>query len=289
MSKTSTTLSTEAGNRLGSTLFLMALAHGVVILGVTFTSNIGESLDPSTLKVTLVTPRTQEPPADAEFLANQSQSGSGDPFDSPRPTTVVSTFELANIEGDERAADLRDATTLEANEAAEQLVTSRASDSAASADPTAKSAESVRQERATLMQSAPERQSLAAVVDLSAQLPASENREDVPGPDTRQSILAGYLNTWRERVERIGTLNFPRQFLVGNTATRRPRLEVAIGPDGSLRDIIVQSSSGDRAVDQAAVSILRLAAPFEPLPPEILAEYETLRFAYEWDFIQADR
>lgn len=289
MSKQGNEASSETGNRLGSTLFLMALAHGVVILGVTFTSGVGESLDPSTLKVTLVTPRTQEAPTDAEFLANQSQSGSGDPSDSLRPTAVVSTFELADIEGDARAGDLKDSTTLEPNAASEQLVTSRAAESAASADPTAEASESVRQERATLMQSTRERQSLAAIVDLSAQLPASEDQQDVPGPNTRQSILADYLNSWRERVERIGTLNFPQQFLVGNTATRRPRLEVAIGPDGSLRDIIVQGSSGDRAVDQAAVSILRLAAPFDPLPPEILAEYETLRFAYEWDFIQADR
>jgi periplasmic protein TonB len=288
MSSSGTTAS-ETGNRLGSTLFLMALAHGVVILGVTFTSSVGDSIDPSTLKVTLVTPRSQDPPADAEFLANQSQSGSGDPTDSARPTAVVSTAELATIEGDARAADLRDTTTLDPNPATEQLVTSRSSESAATADPTARATESARQERATMMQSSQERPSLAAVVDLTAQLPRTDEPDDVPGPNTRRSILADYLNTWRERVERIGTLNFPKEFLVGNTATRRPRLEVAIGPDGSLRDIIVQNSSGDRAVDQAAVSILRLAAPFAPLPPEILAEYGTLRFAYEWDFIQADR
>jgi protein TonB len=267
----------------------MALAHGVVILGVTFTAGIGEPLDPSTLKVTLVTPRSQEPPETAEFIANQSQSGSADPTDSLRPTAVVSTFDLANIDGDASANELRDATPLPRNTAAEQLVTSRPSEARAAADPTADVPRSDLSERATAVQSVQARQTLAAIVDLSAGLPASDLEQDEAGPSTRQSILADYLNTWRERVERIGTLNFPREFLVGNKATRRPRLEVAIGPDGSLRDIIVQDSSGDRAVDQAAVSILRLAAPFEPLPPEILAEYEMLRFAYEWDFIQANR
>ena len=61
-------------------------------------------------------------------------------------------------------------------------------------------------------------------------------------------------------------------------------LEVVIGADGRLDDIVVRKSSGDKALDQAALKILRLAAPFAPLPDEIRKEYDVLRFAYEWDF-----
>ena len=43
-------------------------------------------------------------------------------------------------------------------------------------------------------------------------------------------------------------------------------------------------SSGDTALDQSALKILRLAVPFPPLPPEIRKDYDVLRFAYEWDF-----
>jgi protein TonB len=46
----------------------------------------------------------------------------------------------------------------------------------------------------------------------------------------------------------------------------------------------VRRSSGDKALDQAALRILRLAAPFAPLPDVIRADYDVLRFAYEWDF-----
>jgi protein TonB len=46
----------------------------------------------------------------------------------------------------------------------------------------------------------------------------------------------------------------------------------------------VRRSSGNQALDQAALRILRLAAPFEPLPDHIRAEYDVLKFAYEWDF-----
>ena len=46
----------------------------------------------------------------------------------------------------------------------------------------------------------------------------------------------------------------------------------------------MQSSSGQRELDQAAMQILRLAAPFEPFPEGLRAEYDVLRFAYEWRF-----
>ena len=48
--------------------------------------------------------------------------------------------------------------------------------------------------------------------------------------------------------------------------------------------IVVRRSSGDKALDQAALKILRLAAPFAPLPESIRKDYDVLRFAYEWDF-----
>jgi protein TonB len=64
---------------------------------------------------------------------------------------------------------------------------------------------------------------------------------------------------------------------------------VVIGADGDLEDIVVRNSSGDKALDQAALKILRLAAPFEPLPEDIRKDYDVLRFAYEWDFSGAAR
>ena len=85
-------------------------------------------------------------------------------------------------------------------------------------------------------------------------------------PSTRQSGLAEYLDGWRRRVERIGTANYPTQ-LLGDIDAGRPTLEVVIAADGRLDDIVVRRSSGDKALDQAALRILRLAAPFAPLPP----------------------
>jgi protein TonB len=107
-------------------------------------------------------------------------------------------------------------------------------------------------------------------------------------PSAQQSILAEYLEGWRARVERIGTANYPTRFL-GGPDHGRPTLEVTIRADGSLKDIVVRRSSGDKALDQAALKILRLAAPFDPLPPNIRKDYDILRFAYDWDFFDSAR
>jgi protein TonB len=103
-------------------------------------------------------------------------------------------------------------------------------------------------------------------------------------PDTQASALAPYLAEWKRKVERVGTLNFP-------SAARRaglsgsPVVEVEIAANGRLREAKVRTSSGYGALDQAALTILRLASPFNPFPAELAAEYSRLRFAYQWDFV----
>jgi periplasmic protein TonB len=47
----------------------------------------------------------------------------------------------------------------------------------------------------------------------------------------------------------------------------------------------VRRSSGQGALDEAALTILRLASPFDPLPPTLASSYARLRFAYQWDFV----
>jgi protein TonB len=103
-------------------------------------------------------------------------------------------------------------------------------------------------------------------------------------PDTRASRLAPYLAAWKRKVERVGTLNFP-------TAARNrglsgsPVVEVQIGANGRLIDATVRRSSGFGSLDESALSILKLASPFDPFPPDLAAEYSQLRFAYQWDFV----
>ncbi len=279
-------LPTPSG-RLSSILFVTALAHGIVILGITFSStfNAPQSESPI-LKVSLVTGPSDEEVETAEYLADQDHAGSGESPDTRRPTTSISTADLMNVAGDARGADLRDARERIPAAAAEALLTSGSSDQQIAAEPNATEEAASQPELAANMINVDARQSRAAELDVRMESPLNDT-DDPTGPSTVRSILAVYLSDWRTRVERIGTANFPSEFLAGNHATRRPMLEVAIAADGALKDIVVKQSSGDRAVDQAAVNILRLAAPFDALPQAVEETYGDIRFAYEWDFFQA--
>jgi protein TonB len=125
----------------------------------------------------------------------------------------------------------------------------------------------------------------AVAADENLHLKGDPSSDDRLLADTRESLIAGYLDGWKRRVERVGTLNFPdearRQGMSGN-----PVLEVAIRADGRLEQVLVRRSSGHRELDIAALRIVRLAAPFNPFPAAMREQYPVLRFAYEWQFIR---
>ena len=79
-------------------------------------------------------------------------------------------------------------------------------------------------------------------------------------------------------------MNFPnvarREKLSGT-----PVIEVTIGADGKLVQSRIRRSSGHAEIDEAALRILKLAAPFDPFPSELSAKHDEVRIAYEWQFI----
>ncbi|TLY63441.1 MAG: TonB family protein [Gammaproteobacteria bacterium] len=103
-------------------------------------------------------------------------------------------------------------------------------------------------------------------------------------PDTRAATLAPYLDAWRRKVERVGTINYPTVARhLGVKAS--PVVEVGIAANGVLEKVVIRRTSGYPELDQAALAILKLASPFDPFPPELAHEYRVLRFAYEWQFV----
>jgi periplasmic protein TonB len=102
--------------------------------------------------------------------------------------------------------------------------------------------------------------------------------------DTRESDVAVYLDSWRRKVERVGTMNFP------DVARRKkhsgtPVIEVTIGADGKLLATTIRRSSGHPDIDEAAMRILKLAAPYDPFPHELNVKHDEIRIAYEWQFL----
>jgi len=241
------------------------------------------------LNVTLLvdTNETDSAPTDSELLASRDQAGGG-AGDSERPTRILTAEQSRNQAGEPLGADAVDAEALEAGTPADQLVTNRPSDREIAATPeTTDTAAPVPMRSAALLQ-----QEAAATLAAEIDDRVANTQSDpaaINAPNTRQAVVAEYMVGWRQRVERVGTANFPLEMLNGGASPTRPVVEVTIDPGGGLHEVVLRRSSGSPELDQAALRILELAAPFEPLPAAILAEHDMLRFSYEWDFSTGPR
>src|SRR3990167_9198387 len=98
---------------------------------------------------------------------------------------------------------------------------------------------------------------------------------------------AWYKDEWRKKVERVGNLNYPddarRQQIYGSL-----RVLVSINRDGTLYEVQVLQSSGQPLLDQAALRIVRLAAPYAPFTGD-LADIDRLEIIRTWRFERGDR
>ena len=104
---------------------------------------------------------------------------------------------------------------------------------------------------------------------------------------SEQSCLAPYLRDWTAHVERIGTLHFPeaaREGRIRGTAM----LTVSVKSDGTVGEVKINRSSGSRVLDEAAIRIVGLAAPFAPFPPHVAKELDTLFITRTWSFQSAN-
>lgn len=269
-------------DRLLITLFIAALLHGMLIMGLTFAGGGHAASGARGLDVLLVSDQLPSAASNdtAAYLAQRTQLGSGN---SSGPAVARSQAPDAAPTQEATQGDTSGGTTSSAPAAARAddpvlATTATRSDFryfATSEGPGAAPAEPLAVTPTVVSSPAD---------DVGpAQLRGIQRDELWVTPDTRESIVAPYLQAWRERVERVGTLNYP-------TAARRaavqasPVLEVAIDADGRLAKAEVMTSSGFPDLDAAALAILKLASPFDPFPPDLAARYHTLRFAYEWQF-----
>ena len=272
-------------DRFFTTFFLAALFHGILIIGVTFSAPAPPRGTAQAFEVLLVRDMAREKRAEqADYLAQVTQDGAGNTVQEVSATSVPATPLPVDRPGAENGSALADTRPGLESEAPD-LVVSRdpaAPPSAAVPDPTR--VPDTRAAVALQLESNPETNHTIAESDEQTRIRGEASRELIVSGRTRESRIAPYLDRWKRKVERIGTLNFPdqarRQRLSGS-----PTLEVAIRADGTLEAIVVRNSSGEKLLDQAALGILRLAAPFEPFPAEIRQEYDVLRFVYEWQFI----
>lgn len=272
-------------DRLLTTLFLVALLHVIVITGISFVGPIGNpNQNAPTLEVLLLTDDapSREANAKAVYLAQRSQVGNGTTQKRERAANPAAS-PMAAINNGSADGNAFDFAQVLAGKAEVEVISSRAERSAlafqSGTDTPTRSNDSP-----LALSPTPPNPIATSLIDDALRLRGKDTREAFITPDTQESRLAPYLDRWKRKIEKVGTQNFPEEILRGFNQ-RNPVVEVVISANGKLQSAVIQESSGNRAVDQAALDILKRAAPFDPFPANLRRDYDQLRFAYEWQFL----
>jgi len=273
-----------APDRLPAMLFLAALMHGVLIIGVTFNAEIFDQFaNVISLEVTIVADPDQhiDRPEDADYLAQASQQGRGNTLDQVRPSAPLESASAIDNAGVEDGDSLIESTTHERS--TDQVVSTQRDQDLRVTDDLREDSQLDNSSAIALESGSEQTLPLPQERDATLRIHDDDPRQLFISADTRESTIAAYLDNWKRRIEGVGDEYFPELGkLEGLTGS--PTLEVSIAASGLLGEVIIRKSSGSKVLDQAALDILRRASPFDPFPAEIRENYDSLRFAYKWLF-----
>jgi protein TonB len=253
-------------DRLGFTLFLAALIHLALILGVGFT--MVEPANQQTMEITLATFKSEKRPRRPTSRPRKTSKAAA-PWTrkrSPRPPRWRRSRTTRSTRSPRRRPPSRVATT---PKAAVTTVAPKPQKPSPSRRKQATAKPAVAAPTFDSSQLSSQIASLEAELANEQQLYAKRPRiHRLSAASTMRDKGAWYKEEWRKKVERIGNLNYPdearRQQIYGSL-----RLMVSINRDGSLYEVLVLESSGQPVLDQAAQRIVRLAAPFAPFTGDL--------------------
>lgn len=265
----------DNGDRLLVSLLIAAALHALIILGISFTPEpvLRDDALP-TLDITLVTERKTAPPKEADYLAQISQDGGGNTAEKVRLHEAQQARAAAAPPPPAAAAQARELTRPEGQRKVQVL------DQQANA----KQAPAPSVSAAELINRSLELASLDQQLRQSMQAYSQRPRQAFISARTQEFKYASYMNDWVAKVERVGNLNYPdearRQGISGSLM-----LQVSVNTDGSVRNIRLLRPSGYKVLDDAAIRIVQLAAPFPPLPPDIRKDADILHITRTWEFL----
>jgi protein TonB len=278
----------SSGDRFSLTVFFALAMHAIIILGVSFNLVDESDLDSlSTMEITLVHNRAEEEPEDADYLAQANQLGGGNVEEKVRDSSPFSNTTPTQEQGI-APASVRDLAPppVPVKQAHEELMTvdkSRLQEaSQPQHDPLPIPPENV--SAAQLFERSQEIARLSAKIEeIKKSYAVTPRQTYVRGANAREFRFASYMDAWRTKVERLGNLNYPEE-AVRRGISGALLMDVAINPDGSLYSVRVLRSSGHKVLDEAAVRIVKLAAPYPPLSEDILQDTDILHIPRVWQF-----
>lgn len=263
-------------------LVLATGLHVLLFFGISF----GVSLNPvprlaDTLDVVLVQWRSESEPEQADYLAQASQKGGGDTEERTRPSEPLSGQFPTPQDGQDPVQSIEQVpeTALEIRE----IVAVEAESDTALQKTEVEQPDAEQPDAAALMRQSMDMASLQPELSRERQWKSRLPKREFISANTRKYEFASYMSAWVSKIERVGNLNYPSELrqkkLHGDLV-----LTVGINQNGTVESIDVMRSSGITEIDQAAIKIVRLAAPYSPLPDNITERVDILHITRTWRF-----
>ncbi|NOU00199.1 MAG: energy transducer TonB [Gallionella sp.] len=271
---------------LSSSLIVSIIFHAIALFGITFVMPDPRSMasDMQMLQVVLVNSKSKTKPNKADALAQHNLDGGGNTEDNRVAKTSFPTLkdsekftpeQLAKHVAKLEEETKRVMTQLKSEHAIKQLDPKKIDGTAAS-------------NGEDLIQRSLEIARLEAQISKNNDYYQKLPRRKFIGARTQEFRFAQYIEDWRVKVERIGNLNYPAQARL-QKAFGSLQLSVSIRADGSIEKVEINHSSGQRILDAAALRIVKLAAPYSPLPPDITKDTDILTITRTWTFTASNQ
>jgi len=277
--------SVTTNDRLALTLFLAVAVHALIILGISFNADkAAPDYSPPTLDITLVQHKSPEKPEQADYLAQEHQQGGG--------TTTEHVREKSDKAGDSKLPGRQQAapppsSASETRSGRTEVLTRKNSDLSITT--------AVEQKKTAKIIDIDELMQRSRVIARLEAQQAAQRQAYAKRPDakylyasTQKSVDATYIREWTQKVERIGNLNYPEKARK-KRLTGKLIIEVNLYPNGKLSGIRLLKPSGKKVLDDAAIRIVRLAAPFAAVPAAVLEGRNELRIIRTWVFTNKNR
>jgi protein TonB len=271
---------------LSSSLIVSIVFHAFALFGITFVMPDPRSMasDMQTLQVVLVNSKSKTKPNKADALAQHNLDGGGNTEDDRVAKTSFPTLKDSQKFTPEQLA--KHVAKLE--EETKRVMTQLKSDH------TVKQLDQKNFDGAATTNGEDLIQRSLEIARLEAQISKSNDyyqklpRRKFIGARTQEFRFAQYIEDWRVKVERIGNLNYPAQARL-QKAFGSLQLSVSIRADGSIEKVEINHSSGQRILDAAALRIVKLAAPYSALPPDITKDTDILTITRTWTFTASNQ
>lgn len=260
-------------------LFIAAVIHVIIGLGVNFTAPQPEKISRS-LDITLVNLPSQKAPKVTHSLAQENQEGAGEQTKKSEPPSqqLPSVDNSANKQLKKNTPEQSEAKAekklITRDKAEKKVVTALKPDAVARHEKHPQLSAAMLQQQIT---------QLGTEIRLSQQSAEQTKIKFVDAVSAHQYIAAQYMKDWQEKVERTGNLNYPEVAAKKNFSGTLT-MDVGINADGSIYSIRINRSSGNLALDEAAKRIVRMSAPFAPLPIDLQKELDVLVITRVWKF-----